>query len=517
MAQPIKKQIWSNLDAFALLNGISTWDDQYKRLLYARRPYENNLDVRDNIYRSNDNRPDITQQGLINALCNEFNITPYNILNKKIFYLSYYPVPSGNINIQDISGYYKTSSGTWNSLGPQIWNENYLNAKQNKIGFIVWQQDKYCNIPNYKNFNYSNIVEVFEELDDKTELKFEYYVEIIDDLSNKFLRRFTDMNNQTDSNDNRFIYRKSEDSFNLNEDILVYTLSDIPEQVKSLYYQDDKNYPTQFYYDLRTYIDSQFKHTWNKIVDNSCIWDIHKGYGSGQISSFYDALAPNNNYQNYLSYTGYIGGIESLSYSLYQSDFLEISGSQAWYLKLYPGKFYLDGIAFYYFENPQVSQLDLSHIGNGIYYANMPSGLERGMHTIATKSGYYDTYYCNASQDEYLSGVYEDYTYYTGLDGNNMWSNIYRRRPCLSGYQGVDIQLEMGQYKIDFNSSGIYFCLPSINGYEKATFIYDNVITPSGSNLYYDLNPLHEQNLNLEKFFMYMTIAPNKYINSNIR
>ncbi|MCK9428851.1 MAG: hypothetical protein M0R17_02420 [Candidatus Omnitrophica bacterium] len=514
--KPIKKQVWDNMSVFALLNGISIWNENYQSLKYVRKPYETNLDVRDNVLKSHDYKTDITQQGLINSIYNELDLIPYNVLKKSIFYLSYNPVPSGNIEVQDISGFYKTSSGTWNSIGPQIWSDNYFIAKQNKIGFIVWEDIKFNNISNIKNYTYSNVVEVFREFNDKTELKFEYYIQVKDSYDNINLIRYTDMNCQTDSNDIRYTYRfPTVSGLNLDGDIFCYTLGDIPSQIKHLY-MDDNNYPTQLYYDLKNYLDNKYKHRWDKITNNSCIWDINKNYGSGQINSFYDALAPENHFSSSITHTGYYGGIESLSYSLHQSDFLEISGNQSWYLKLYPGKFYIDGIPFYYFENPQVSQLDLILSGN-LYYSSIPSGLSRGMYTIASKSGYYDTYYCNNSRDEFLSGVYEDYSYRTGFDGNKSWGDIYRKRPNINNNIGFQIDLDYGQYKIDFDNNLIYFNLPNITDYNKVTFVWDNLLVPSGSILYYDLNPLNEQNLSLEKFFMYLSLVPNKYYNSYLR
>jgi hypothetical protein len=508
MAKPIKKSTWGNLDVFGLLNGLSIWDDQYKNLLYVKKPFENNLDVRDRILNSHDYQSDITKQGLVNAINTEFNLTPYDVIKKSIFELSYNPIPSGAPIIQDISGFYKDINGNWINIGPQILSEN-----------IVWQSNRVGTIDNYKNFSYSNIVEVFKEFPDNTQLKFEYYIETKDSNNNTVLLRYTDMNNQTDVDDSRYTYRIGKQDLNLLSNAIIYNLNDIPSGLRNLYY-DENNHPTQLLYDIKRYVDNKFNHTWDKITDKNCIWDVHKNYGSGHITSFYDSCAPENSYRSSIYYSGYIGGIESLTYSLYQLPIEEVSDN-TWYFKIYPGNFYIQGIPFYYFESPSINYLTLtkSTTGDysGLYYSSIPSGLTRGMYTIIAKSGYYDTYYCNLDRDGYLSGVYEDCSYNVGLDGDNVWTNIYQRKACLTKDMGFKTNLPMGRYIIDFKNNSIYFNLPDINGYQYAQIIYDKAVTPSGSYLCYDLNPLNDQNLNLERFFMYLTLAPGGIYYNSLR
>lgn len=393
MAQPIKRQIWSNLDVFGLLNGFSVWDEQYKNLKYVRLPYENNLEFRDRIVRNHYNNTDINKQGLLNALCNEFGVSPYNVSKKTIFELSFNPIPSGGVGVSDISGFYKNSNGDWISIGSQIWSDSYDAAKITKNGYLVWQNERFSTISGYKNFSYSNIVEVFREFDDNTELKFIYYVEGVDSNNNRILMHYTDMNDPENVNDKRFTYQKEEiQKIDLSEDIVIYTLNDIPTTIKNeIYYDSDTGMAKEFLYDLKKYIDKKFKHTWNKITNASCIWDVHKNYGSGHIPHFFDAIAPNNFDSCILNYSGYTGGIEPLSCSLYPLELIDINDS--WYLKIYPGKFYIDGIPFYWFDSPQVSNLNFSlstsENYSGYYEANLPSGLERGMHTILTRSDFY--------------------------------------------------------------------------------------------------------------------------------
>lgn len=505
MPKPTKKHTWSNIDVFGLLNGLATWDEQYRSLKYVRRPYEGAIDLKHRIFSSHDAPPDVTKQGLINGLSTEFDLSSYNVENRRVFTLSLSPIPSGAPYVQDIFAYYKQPGETsWSSLGAQIWPSGYSVAKTDGVGFICWQNEKYTNISGYKNYRYSNLVEVLRtDLSDNTQLKFVYYVYVSDSQNNRTLVQYTDMNNQVDPNDTRFTYRKATSSPSLSGAVVAYTLNDIPDNIKfNKYYDEDTGIAKQFLYDLKAYVDNKFKHTWDKLVDRSSVWDVNINYGSGHIPHFYDAIVPRNADHCSLSYSGMTGGIESMSYALYPEEVVETGVAQNWYLKVYPGHLYIDGISYYYFEDIQKSQITFI---SG--QANIPSGLQRGMYTIMALSGYYDSY-CNREQDQYLSGLYEDYSYYSGPDGDNLWSNIYRRRPHLTASSGHEVTLDIGQYSINWASGVIDAVLPS--GYENATLLWDNVLVPSGTLLPYDINPLNEQNLTFEKFFLYLSLDPNR-------
>lgn len=497
MSKPIKRQSWSRLDVLGLINGISIWDPQYKELKYVRRPFDSNLTIRSKIFKYHDYPVDTTQQGIINALSHEFDYTPYNVKDNKIFELSYKPSPSGAKDIQDIWAYYKEPNGSgWNYI-PQIWSAGYKTAKAGQRGFIVWQNERYVNISGIKNFTYASNVEVMHNIPDNSELKFIYFVTDYDEDNNKILVKYTDIDNPNDPNDTRFKYRKANSAPSLSG-ILAYTLDTIPTGIYSYYYNNDGT-PTRLLYTIKNHLDKKFKHTWGKLTDRECLWDIHKLYGSGHIPYFYDAIAPDNNSWCSGTFSGYIGGIEELSDSLYPEEILESSGSsEEWYLHIYPGKFYVDGIPFYYFENPQTSYL--SFVSG---QATLPSGLTRGMHTIMALSGYYDTA-CSGWFDPYLSGkVYEDYNYQTGEDGQYCWTHIYRRRPYITSVYDHKINLQEGEYNIDFTNSKIYSHSDTIS---DAMIIWDQVLQPSGFLLSYDLNPLNNENLTLDKYFLFMKL-----------
>lgn len=521
MTAPIRKPIWTNLDAFGLMNGLSIWDENYRKLLYVRKPFETNLDLRDRILNSHDYKPDVNKQGIVNAINSEFNMEAYNTIKRTIFEFSRTPIPSGAKFVQDIFGYYKDVSGVWQSIGPQVWNENYSTAKANQVGFIVWQQDKYLNIEGHKNYRYSNLVEILRPLDNNTQIKFEYYIEVKDEFNVSSLYKFTDMNNQENTLDNRFTYTTPKIDLSISGNAIVYNLNDIPENLMSLYYEAD-GYPKEQLYRIKEYINKKFKHTWSEITNKSCIWDVQSSYGSGQIPSFYDAISPENSVSASIYYSGLTGGIESLSYSLYPGVVEAISGdSNIWYMKIHPGQFYINGIPFYYFESPKIEYLTLNLVTtgdySGLYSGVLPSGVQRGSHTILSKSGYFgDTYYSNFPRHPSLSGVWEDTYYNTGLDGDKLWSDIYKRIPFLKSPTGLNLEIEPGRYSLDFNSGFIYLNVPD-SSFNKAMLIYEEALTPSGSYLPYDLNPLNEQNLTFEKFFMFLRLVPDGYYASNLR
>lgn len=476
MAQPIKKQVWSNIDVAGLMNGISIWDEQYKNLKYVRRPFDSTVDIRNKIYDLHDHPVGVDAQGILNGLSIEFGYDPYNVINKHIFLLQNEPVPSGNANIQDVNVFYRPSGSiTWTELTPQNWTPS-------TSGFIVWQNERYNNLPNIKNFTYTNILEIFSELPDNTELKVKYKRTIEDKDGSKIVD-FTDINT---SNENRLTYRTRVVN-NITDSISVYTLNSIPTGLYNLYFDSENGTATNFLYRLGEYINKKFKHRWGEFSDSSCIWDVHKYYGSGQIPSFYDAYASN------LS-SGYVGGVESMSTALYPSEIVETDyTAQTWNLKVYPGRFYISGIPFYFFENPQVTNLSFVN-GSSV----IPSGLERGMYTIMSLSGYY-----SGTQDISLNGhVFEDYIYPTGASGLLATSNVYRKRPFLNSINSeISISLMSGEYNIDYTNNVIYS-----SGVNNATLVWDKVKEPSGYIIPYNINPLNLQSNNVGGYFLYMNI-----------
>lgn len=116
--------------------------------------------------------------------------------------------------------------------------------------------------------------------------------------------------------------------------------------------------------------------------------------------------------------------------------------------------------------------------------------------------------YCNAPKDEFLPNVYQDHSYHTGISGNYLWSNILERVPNLYPQKGFNCPLEPGRYTIDFKNKKIYSNVPS--EFHNAVLVWDKTLIPSGTLLEYDINPLNDQNLTFEKFFLYLTLDPNR-------
>ena len=498
MPKPVKKQRWSNIDVFGLLRGLGIWDPQYQALQYVRKPFDSGLDVRDRILRLNDHKASLTKQGLLNGLCAEFGFRPHNLTKKNVFQLTRSPIPSGDVGIQDIWVYFREAgaSGEWTELQPQLWGETYLQGKENSQGFIVWPEENYTTVSGIKTFTYSTMLEILEELGDNQQIKIIYYTAYTDENNNRKLIRFTDMNNLSDSNDSRFLYREPVEISPLSG-IIVYNLTDIPSNLTDRYYNTN-GHGTEQLYRIKKHFDKMYKHTWGTLADRTTIWDIGSVYGSGEIPHFFDSYVPKNDNQcldvtGYFS--GYLGGIDYLSNALYISELVEMeTDSQEWYPRIYPGRFYIDGIPYRLFEDPVMTGLVFVD-GE----ANIPAGLERGMYTVLAKSSYYEQGCC--SVDEFLSGfVYEDYWAPLGEGGDQVWSDVYRRRPRLTAAQGYQLDLELGQYSIDFDAGKIR--LNSI--FTSGTLIWDRAIVPSGRILQYDLNPLNLTNLNLQKFFIYL-------------
>ncbi len=506
MPKPIKRQRWSNIDVFGLLNGISTWDPQYRTLLYVRGAADTPLDIRAKIFRNHNNPPGLTKQGILNGISNEFGFDPYNVELTNVFQLSNTPFPSGSIDTQDIWVEYRdlNSTGTWNSLYPQVWGQTYQAAKDSKKGFIVWQNEKYINISGVKNFTYSNSLEILEDLPDNQELRISYWVKGTDQDNNLVLRKFTDVDNVEDPYTRNYIYRKPS-QIDVASGVTVYTLNDIPSGLYSRYYNSNY-FPLEQLYTLKDHINSKYRHKWGTMGDATVIWDVHKQYGSGNIPHFFDVAAPQNDEYCQLSgkangmyYSGFIGGIEDLSQALYLDKLIESGEAQNWYFTLYPGRFYLDGTPFYMFERPSIENITFI---NG--QADIPSGLERGAHVILAKSGYYDN--ACVEQDPYLSGyMFEDHTYPTGEGGDEIWSYIYRRKGFIPSGVGHDVELLLGEYNIDFQNGKINASLLD----PDATIIWENSVIPSGRIIEYDINPINNSLFSKQKFFLYLVTKEN--------
>lgn len=488
------KKIWSNMDAYGLINGFGIWDNQYKSLSYVRKPNESALELRNKIYNRHANPVGITKQGLINGISTELGLIPYNVESNTIFQLTYEPIPSGDQNIPDIFVFYKTENTDWIEL-KQIWSDGYENAKQLKNGFIVWNKEFFSLDDTTKNFNYSNVLEVLSDIPNGAQLKISYYIKIYDIDNNIVVKRFTDINNFNDINDQRFTYKKPID-FDINTQIIAYSLNDIPSGIYDHYYNPE---PTNNLKEIKSYIESKYPHKWGSITDRSCIWDVHKFYGSGEIPSKFDIKSPYNysikNDNNYLT-----GGIEFSSDALFIDDVVEkkytvtidnITHSiYKWHPKIRTGRFYINGVPHWLFANPKKTQITIGING----YDISSSGIKPHAHMILTASGY------NISgtwTEPYLTNAFEDYNYEIGLNSNNFYTNICRKRSSLVTLNGNDFSYNYNTGIIKCATSGKYDLI--YEGSPDVNYVVLDTI---------DLNPINYSGSQIEESY-FLTIGYN--------
>lgn len=507
MAKPIKKQVWTNLDAFGMLNGISTWDKNYLNLKYVRLPNETNIQLRRKINNFRNNPVQgVSMQDLVNGMSNELLLTPYNIKDNKTFDLSRVPYPSGGTDVQDIFVQYQPpGTSTWHDVTPQVWASGYYTDEDNSIpvnsGFIVWEDSYYKDsiISTTKNNTYSRLLQIMTDLPNESKIRVKYWVKLFDEDGNAGYYQYTDMSNPYDKDDETFTYKiaRVTTSGDFTDSIVPYNMSDLPSELSGYYYNPDGT-GTSKLYKLRDIINKNFRHQWKDIRQRETVWDIKSDYSHGTIPSYMDSPFVVTSGATF-SLDNLDGGTEYYDDSLYIKDIhINISGNiENWYPLIQPGRFYYKGVPYRLMENPKYTYIDLSS-GSGI----MPSGIQRYHKTIlASASGY---------TSDVNSFIFEDYNYKiryrndfeptaTGLIES---SNIYRKRPYLTTSMGLDISLGDKEYYInyDVNPPVIYS-----SGVSSCVFVWDQVDVPSGricDTVFSDLNPLNDSNIAYDRYFL---------------
>lgn len=502
MAKPVKRQVWTSLDAYGLVHGISTWDENHKNLKYVRLPNETNIELRQKINNIRRNPVyGISLQDLINGLSNELLLNEYNVNPRTTFELTRDPFPSGNVNQQDIFVYYQPPEESgWLPVTPQLWASGYYIDSDHTVatssGFIVWENAYYQDLPNIpdKTHNYSRLLTIMTTLPDLSRIKVSYNVKVD---GHQYM--FTDMSNPLDPYDDRFIYRTPyvTTSGDFLTRCICYSLADMPNEISG-YYFNNNGTATDRMYKLRDMIDNNFRHRWDTVRNRESIWDVHKNYSKGVVPSFTDTpfVAQSG---RVFSYTNFDGGVEYQDPVLSLKD-IEIvtSGSvENWYPRYFPGKFYYDGLSYRLMENPKSTYIDATS-GS----ANLPSGIMRWYKTILASSGDYAS-----SVDSFL---YRDYDYlirYRGIHdveatGVLYNTSIYRKRPYLNTLMGYNITLASGEYYIDYDADPPVLYTSGVN---ECVFIWDQIDTPSGricDNIYSDLNPLNDYNVSYHRYFL---------------
>jgi len=507
MAIPIKKPVWTNLDAFGLLNGISTWDENYLNLKYVRVPNETNIELRRKIKNMHNNPVEgVSLQDVINGLSNELLLDQYNVRSNKTFDLTRTPYPSGSVGVQDIFVYYQPLDDTnWYSVGEQVWGSGYYSDEDNTIpvtsGFIVWEDGYYKDpiVRSEKGNVYSKILQIMTPLPDNSRIKSVYSTKLFDINGDADYFLYTDMDDSNNPDDESYMYRFPTviDSGILESGPVAYNMSQLPDELSGYYFNTDGS-GTDRLYKLRDIINKNFKHKWKDIRNRESIWDINKSYSKGVIPSYSDTAFVVNSGDTFSS-NYFDGGIEHMDDALYIKDIhIQVSGNiENWYPIVQPGKFYYDGFPYYIMENPQYVHIDMS-TGSG----TLPSGILRNYKTILASSGDYTSDLEGFMFQDYMYPIRYKNSYETVATGVLETENIYRKRPYLNSDMGLDITLSSGEYYINTDTN------PPImygSGLSDCVFVWDGTDVPSGricDTEFSDLNPLNDYNVAYERYFL---------------
>jgi len=500
MGKPIKKQVWNNVDAIGLINGISTWDDDFLNLKYVRIPGESNIDLRNKINKFSDDQNPITgniDQQLIIGLANELGLDSYSITNKTTFDLSRFPMPIGDVNVQDINVYYQLpNTDTWVEITPQLWGSDVKDVTPT-TGFIVWEDVYYSeSLTTTKTNNYSRLLQIYDDLPDQTRIKAVYNIQQVDEDNNRITLQFTDMSNPNNTLDTRFIYRKGYDitPSGLATMPVVYDLSNIPTNFSGYY--NSNGTATDLLYRVKDKIDSVYRHRWDEVSDRKTIWDINLNFSEGTIPSFYDMpfetpSAASTNIENNLT-----GGVSYYNTSLYIKDIdvVKVSGEiDKWYPVMQPGPFYVDGSKYYLMENASGEYISFS---GGM--TTLPSGIEI----------YHKVILDTSTSVPNIGYIYDDADYELNFVDNELVisgtyilnDGIARKRAYLTSNMGYDLTLASGEYMIDYASGVIYS-----SGIVEGVLYWDDVIVPENviiESTTFDLNPLNDTSLGYDDYFL---------------
>lgn len=502
MAKTTKKNVWTSLDAFGMLYGISTWDQNYLNLKYVRLPNETNIELRHKINNIRRNPVyGISLQDLVNGLSNELLLDEYNVNPKTTFELTREPHPSGLIDVQDIFVYYQppTESG-WFSITPQVWASGYYTDNDYSIpvnsGFIVWENQFYRDTPNIndKTHNYSRLLTILTTLPDLSRIKVTYNVKI-----NSEQYSFTDMSNPLDPNDDEFIYRTAyvSNSGDFLTKSLCYSLADMPSEISGYYFNSNGVAGAKMY-KIRDIIDQRFRHKWDTVRNRQSIWDVHHNYSKGVIPSFTDTpfIAQSG---RVFSYQNFDGGIEYGEPSLNIRDIdIIVSGNvENWYPRVEPGKFYYGGVSYRLMENPKYIYFDGTSGST-----TLPSGIMRWYKTILASSGDYGSSLDSFIYQEHDYKIRYRSTYDVEPTGILDSTSIYRKRSYLTNDMGYEVTLASGEYYIDYQADPPMLYVSGVN---DCVFIWDQINVPSGricDTVYSDLNPLNDYDVSYDKYFL---------------
>ena len=496
MPRPIKKQIWNNIDAIGLLNGISIWDDNFQNLKYVRIPDETNIELRHKInnFNSNPIRGKINEQLMI-GLANELNLDSYSLEKQTSFALTRTPIAVDDIGVQDIFVYYRLAGSVhWNDLSPQLWSASVQNTVPTS-GFMVWEDSYYTDDTNTnsKNNTYSNLIEIYQDLPHMTDIKIVYSIRVRDIDDNEIIEKFTDINNSTDPSDHSYTIIKPYDPTmsDLLNHAVVYNMGDIPVNYSGHYYDTDGKAKNSLY-EIQDLIDDKYRTRWINISDKNTVWDINTNFVDGVIPSFYDE-GFNVGSGDYIELANNLtGGVAYHNTSLYITGVHSevINNIEHWYPIVQSGPFYVSGNSYYLMNNTKNIQLDLTS-GSGV----LPSDIKLQHHIILDTN----TSIINSGY------IFDDYDYPILYDSgiHQIHDTIARRKSYLTPDMGFTSTINSGEYAIDYNTNTIY-----ANSITDCILYWDEVDTRSDviiKDQMLDLNPINDINLQFNSYFITVT------------
>ena len=500
--KPIKKQTWNNVDAIGLINGISTWDDNFLNLKYVRIPGETNIELRHKINAFADNNNPLygsIEQQLIIGLANELGLDSYNIMNQTTFNLSRPPFPVGNKREQDIFLYYQEPGlDTWTEITPQYWSEDVEHTIPTS-GFIVWENSYFAqSTTSSKTNNYSRLLQIYSVIPNNSRLKVIYSIQKIDSDNNKYTVKFTDMDNVNNPESRDFLYYKSDEVTipDLNIKPIVYSLGEIPPAYSGVYYNPDGT-ATSKLFKLRDKIDSVYRHRWKNIADRKTIWDINLNFSKGTIPSFYDTAFETTSGVYEVVMSNLTGELGYYNPALYIKDIDIVqdnaNNKEYWYPVLQPGPLYIDGRNYYLMENPKGVFINLFS-GTTV----LPSGI-KVYHKVILNTSQVFPVTENLQQDVDYTVEFKDYDLNISSE-IKLNSSIARKRSYLNNDMGFQTILDTNEYMIDYMSGVIYS-----NGLTNGVLYWDDVLVPDKvtiSGEVADLNPLNDTSLGYDEYFM---------------
>lgn len=505
---PQTKQSWTQLDAIALLNGISTWDKDYMSLSYVRLPGETQVDIRNKISRVHENpTTDTSLQSLMNGLSAELNLESSIVKTRNYFELTNFPVKRGigfGPNDSDIN----------------IWKLDNVEHPELSESWSPWQTftDNVTPRDDLKIYDYDdefwNKNIIVSELLSSTPIyiKFEYWIKQYDEQNNPIFKRFTDMSSNITINNDLYLDPwvflpctqpfTSLGSIEFNK-LAIYSFNDLelmsygpgfyaPKMFWFITIPTGQVVATANTYNIYDQLSSGDP-TYNDVSDYSTMWDIN----NDQLCVYDESQHIHHLFTNAPLYEELTGGVESNSKSLMVVDMVEDEDLN-WNLKCRSGSFYIAGKTYYLMNNPKLDQVTskaieinfidgIGSIPSYVYTKSLPTREIDYRHKkfVLLKEDYDITANFN---------IVPDYNY--PIIENNSSSNgdqitIYFEDQKALRYSTLPSD---DGYYIDFDEHKIILHNPDTVP-NTLYFILDDIDVPTDVLLKYNINPVTNDNI----------------------